>query len=146
MKSHTGEFTIKDLFQFVGGPLAALVIFAGLMHGAAALKWLPAPRPTLDTERTILLHQAQVSRTPHDAEILLIGDSSCLMDVSARQLGEQLGRPVLNLGTFSFLDLEAQGLFLRQYAQANAGRLRAVVLLMHPEALRRVGSEGFYLR
>src|SRR6266496_2698111 len=145
MKSHTAEFTIRDLFQFVGGPLGALLLFAALMHGAAALKLLPDPRPTLDTERTILLHQAQASRAPHDAEILLIGDSSCLMDVSARRLGEQLGRPVLNLGTFSFLDLKAHAMLLGEYARANAGRLRAVVLLMHPEALRRVGSEGYYL-
>ena len=145
MKSHLGEFTTKDLFRILGGPLTVLGLFAALMHAGAALKLLPAPRPALDTERTILLHQAQASRRPHDAEILLMGDSSCLMDVAARPLGEQLGRPVLNLGTFSFLDLRAYALLLRQYARANTGRLRAVVLLMHPEALRRVGSEGYYL-
>src|SRR6266496_1442473 len=146
MKSHTGEFTINDLVQVVGGPLAVLAIFAALMHGGVASKLLPAPRPTLDTERTILLHQAEASRAPHDAGILLVGDSSCLMDVSARHLGERLGRPVLNLGTFSFLDLNAHALLLREYARANPGRLHAVVLLMHPEGLRRVGSEGYYLR
>src|SRR5881397_1860673 len=101
MKSHLYQFQRKDLLQFIGGPVAALVVFALLLHGGAAVGLLPAPRPALDTERTILLHQAQASRAPHNAEILLIGDSSCLMDVSARQLSEQLGRPALNLGTFS---------------------------------------------
>ena len=146
MKSHTCDFETKDLLQLIGWPLVPLAIFAGAMHLGARFQLLPAPRPTLDTERTILLHQADASRTPHDAEVLLLGDSSCLMDVSARQLSEQLGRPVLNLATFSFLDLNAQASMLREYAKANPTRLRAVVLLMHPEALRRVGSEPYYLK
>jgi hypothetical protein len=67
------------------------------------------------------------------------------MDVSARQLGDQLGRPILSLATFSFLDLSAQALLLREYAKNNPERMRAVVLLMHGETLRRVGSESYYL-
>ena len=145
MKSHACEFTLRDLLQFAGWPLVPLALFAFAMHLSARFHLLPDPRPALDTERAILIHQAEASRTSHDAEILLLGDSSCLMNVSARRLGEQLGRPALNLGTFSFLDLEAHTLLLREYAKANPGRLRAVVLMMHPESLRRLGSEPYYL-
>jgi hypothetical protein len=115
------------------------------MHLGAQFQFLPAPRPALDTERTILIHQAEASQTRQDAEVLLLGDSSCLMNVSARQLSEQLGRLALNLGTFSFLDLEAHARLLHNYAQANPGRLRAVVLLMHPESLRRLSPEAYYV-
>jgi hypothetical protein len=66
------------------------------------------------------------------------------MDVSARRLGEQLGRPALSLATFSYLDLNAHAAMLLQFAGANPGRLRAVVLLLNPESLRRVGSEPYY--
>src|SRR5882672_5615067 len=145
MKSHVCEFSPKDLLRFAGLPLFPLALFAIAMHLGAKLNLLPAPRPTLDTDRTILVHQAEASHSSHDAEVLLLGDSSCLMDVSARQLTEQTGRPALNLGTFSFLDLNAHALLLRNYAQANPNRLRAVVLLMHPESLRRLGPGHFYL-
>ena len=145
MKSHTCDFTPRDLLRLVTWPLAPLALFAAAMHFGARLHLLPSPHPALDTERAILIHQAEASRAKHDAEILLLGDSSCLMDVSARQLSERLGRPALSLATFSFLDLNAHALMLREYAQANPGRLRAVVLLLHPESLRRLGSEPYYL-
>jgi hypothetical protein len=67
------------------------------------------------------------------------------MDVSAKELSARLGRPVLNLGTVSYLDPAAYALLLRQFAAANPGGLRAVILLMHPEALRRAGSESYQL-
>jgi hypothetical protein len=144
MKSHVYEFEPRDIARIISGPIVILALFAVAMHVGAHTRLLPAPRPVLDTDRTILIHQAEASRSKSDAEILLLGDSSCLMNVSARQLGEQLGQPVLNLGTFSFLDLNAHATLLREFVRANPGRPRAVVLLMHPEALRRVGPEEFY--
>jgi hypothetical protein len=145
MKSHVCEFAPKDLLRLASLPLLPLALFAVVMHLGAKSHLLPPPRPALDTERTILIHQAEASRESRDAEVLLLGDSSCLMNVSARQLTEQLGRPALNLGTFSFLDLNAHALLLREHARANPVRLRAIVLLMHPESLRRSGSETYYL-
>ena len=145
MKSHTCEFTAKALAPLIVWPCVVVVAFAVLMHVGASLRLLPAPRPTLDTERTILLHQADAAQSAHDAEIIFLGDSSCLMNISTRQLGTELGRRALNLGTFSFLDVSAHAAMLRRYAQANPGRLRAVVLLMHAESLRRLSPEPFYL-
>jgi len=145
MKSHTCEFGLNELLRMVLGPLATLAAFAVLMHLGAQLRLLPTPRPTLDTDRTILIHQAENSRKSHSASVVLFGDSSCLMDVSAQQLAQSLQQPVLNLATLSYLDAGANSRLLRGYAAANPGRLRAVVLLMHPEALRRVGSQAYQL-
>lgn len=144
MKSHTCDFSPRALLPLVLGPLWPLVAFAVAMQVGARTHLLPAPRPTLDTERTILIHQAAAARSPQDAEVILLGDSSCLMNVSASQLGGSLARPVLNLGTFSFLDVNSHTAMLREYSRANPGRLRAVVLLMHAETLRRLGAEAFY--
>jgi hypothetical protein len=137
MRSHNYDFRGHDLARILGRPLAVVALFTLIMHAGGRLGILPRPRPALDVDRTILIHQAQASQSKSDAEVLLIGDSSCLIDVSAVQLTAQLGRPALNLGTLSFLDLNDYAALLRRFAAANPGQLRAVVLLMHPEALRR---------
>jgi hypothetical protein len=144
MKSHTYQFEMQDLLRVVLGPVLVPALFAVVMHLGARSHLLLPPRPVLDTDRTILIHQAEASRTRSEAEVLLLGDSSCLMNVSARRLSEQLGRPVLNLGTFSFLDLVAHATLLREFTRVNPGRPRVIVLLMHPEALRRASSEEYY--
>ena len=95
-------------------------------------------------DRTILIHQIEASRSRSDAEVLLLGDSSCLIDVSANQLTAEIVRPVLNLATFSYLDLNAQSVLLTNFIAANPNRLKAVVLLMHPEALRRESAASYY--
>jgi hypothetical protein len=144
MKSHVYQFTPQDLLQLIGLPLVPVALFALALHGGATWHWLPAPRPALDVDRTVLVHQAEASRRPDNAELLLLGDSSCLMDVSAPLLSQRLGRPVLNLGTFSYLDLNAYASLLREHVEANPGRLRAVVLLMHPDALRQLSASSWY--
>jgi hypothetical protein len=144
MKSHAYQFTLRDLLQLIGLPLLPVVFFSLILHGGAAWHGLPAPRPTLDVDRTVLVHQAEASRAPDSAEVLLLGDSSCLMDVSAPLLGQRLGRSVLNLGTFSYLDLNAYALLLRRHVEANPGHVRAVVLLMHPDALRQLSANSWY--
>lgn len=145
MKSHTVAFTPKGLLNLVAPPLMPVVLFALLMQAGARLGLLPAPRPALDADRTILVHQAESSRARSGAEVVLLGDSSCLMNVNARQLGDSLGRRALNLGTISYLDLGAHARLLREFTQANPGQPRVIVLLMNPEALRRAGSEPYPL-
>jgi len=136
MRSHLTDYRARDLAAVAGAPLGVLLALAGALQVAALMGWLPAPRPTLDMDRTLLVHQADASRSPQDASVILVGDSSCLMDVAALDLTAQLGQPALNLGLLSYLDLPSFGGLVRHYAQANPGRLRLVVLLMHPESLR----------
>jgi hypothetical protein len=145
MKSHSVEFTPRELIKLVAPPLVPVALFALAMEGGARFGLFPAPRPALDVDRTILVHQAESSRVRSGAEVVLLGDSSCLMNVNARQLGDALGRRALNLGTISFLDLGAHARLLREFTQANPGQPRIVVLLMHPEALRRGSSEPYPL-
>src|SRR5258708_25040832 len=147
MKSHEYYFALADVPELFGWPLAPVALFAAAMHLGAILNVLPSPRPTLDIDRTILLHQAEASHSRHEAELLLIGDSSCLMDVSAKQLGVSLlgKHQVLNLGTLSYLDLPAYARLLQAYVAANPGRLQTVVLLMHPEALRRTAATEYHV-
>ena len=147
MRSHNYEFAPFEILTLLGSIVLPVGLFAAAMQLGAATNVLPAPRPALDIDRTMLLHQAEASRCKHAAGILLIGDSSCLMDVSAPQLGAALpgGHRALNLGTLSYLDLSSYASILRQYLAVNPGGIRTIILLMHPEALRRAAPEEHYL-
>lgn len=146
MRSHQWQFTFQALGRALAPTVATTGLFALILHAAAVVGWLPPPRPTLDVDRTILVHQAESSRLPHAARTVLIGDSSCLMDVSATALGEALGEPVINLATLSYLDLPTHAALIREYVRANPGRLERVVLLMHPETLRLRAVPGYFRR
>ncbi|HKQ40783.1 MAG TPA: hypothetical protein VJ063_22135 [Verrucomicrobiae bacterium] len=144
MQSHTYEFNGRDVLHVIGPAFVPILAFALLMHLGAAAKLLPKPRPTLDVDRTILVHKAEASRSKGDAQVLLIGDSSCMIDVQACELGQTTGMPALNLGTLSYLGLESHAALLREYFALNPGRVRIVVLLMHPEALRLVAPAEYH--
>lgn len=146
MRSHTYDFQTADLMRMLGLPLVPVLAFAAFMHVGVRLHLLPRPRPNLDVDRTILIHKVEASGSRSDAKVVLIGDSSCLMDVSALQLSEQLGQPVLNLGTLSYLDLEAHATLLKRFFAANPNQVKAVVLLLHPEGLRRPAPEPYHTK
>ncbi len=143
MKSHTTDFAVRDLARIVAAPMAMAAGLAIVLHLGARAGVLPAPRPTVDTDRTILVHQADAARHEPSADVVLIGDSSCLMDVSAAHLGTRLGQSALNLGTLSYLDPTAYGRLLAEFTRRHSPK--EIVLLMHPEALRRLESEPHHL-
>jgi len=146
MKSHEYDFGLKDLTTLTGPSIILLCLFVAVMHGGAKLGLLPPPQPRADVDQTILAHQAESSVSRHEADILLIGDSSCLMDCSARRLETLLpNHKVLNLGTLSYLDLRVYGDLLRRYTQTNPGQLRAVVVLVHPEMLNGVDAAPYHV-
>jgi hypothetical protein len=145
-QSHCYDFTIQELASILAIPLAPLAVFALLTHLGVVLSIFPAPCPVLDTDRTILFHQADSARHSAPADVLLIGDSSCLMDVSAPQLTRSLpDQPaVLNLGTLSYLDLRGFATILSEYYAHHPKPPNAIVLLMHPEALRRPSPSEYH--
>jgi hypothetical protein len=145
MRSHTYDFSPHDILRLVGPTFAIVAASAALLHGLTAMNALPSPRPTLDVDRTIIIHKAEASRSRDTANVLLLGDSSCLIDVSATQLSEAVGGPVLNLGTLSYLDLNAHATLLKRFVTATPGQLKAVVLLLHPDALRRHSAEEYHV-
>jgi hypothetical protein len=144
MRSHNYDFVPRDLAWLIAPTLAFVALAAGLLQAAILLNWLPPPRPTLDVDRTIVIHQIEASGLRQDAEVLLMGDSSCLMDLSSLKLTSEIGRPALNLGALSYLDLNAHATLLRRFVAANPNQLKAVVLLLHPEALRRPAPEQYH--
>jgi len=146
MTSHRYHVAAKDLARMVGGPLLAVGLFALATHTLVGLGWLPTPRAALDTDRVILLHQVEASRSRRPTEVVLLGDSSCLMDVDARQLAGRLGRSTLNLGTLSYVDLESLGRLLSGFARQNPGSPHVAMLLMHAQSLRVRDTSNQHVR
>ncbi len=145
MKSHTCPIPFRPLLKTIGLPLLPVLLFALGIRLAASLQLLPPPFPALDMDRAILLHQAQAAATDTNATLLLVGDSSCLMDVDARALSSKLPNPpALNLGTLSYMDLDGYALLLKKRLAARPTSVKTVLLLMHPEALRLGAPEPFY--
>lgn len=145
-ESHRYEFARKDALALAVIPVVLPVLFALAMHLGARFSLLPPPFPALDADRVILLHQATPNSASRTADLVLIGDSSCMMDVSAVQLDAMAGdaRSSVNLGTLSYLDLRASASILSRHNAARPAPFKTVVLLMHPDALRTGGSTDYH--
>ncbi|HOX03645.1 MAG TPA: hypothetical protein P5555_15295 [Candidatus Paceibacterota bacterium] len=136
MRSHDYQIRWADAVRAAAPPLAAVALVAAILHLGVWIGVWPRPIPALDVDRTVLLHQAAASEVRSEAELIFVGDSSCLMDVDPRVVARATGRPALNLGTLSHLDLEGQQRLLGRFFQANPVRGQTVVLLMNPASLR----------
>jgi len=146
MHSHEYNIDKPALLRMAGSVLGGMAIWTLLLHTLGLAGILPSPRPVTDVDSTILIHQADAARNLQGNALVLLGDSSCLMDVDASQLTEQLRISCLNLGTLSYLDLDAAGQLLRLQATPPEEAPQHVVLLMHPEALRRAMAEEWMQR
>jgi hypothetical protein len=148
MKSHQYTISVRDVGYALGSILIPAICLAVVLRiGAVSGLW-PKPWPALDLEHTVLTHQATASQTSNPADLLFIGDSSCLMDISGAELATLYKgtSPPINLGSFMYVGFEGYATMLARYAKTNPGRLRKVVLLIHPEMLRGTEPVPEYLR
>jgi hypothetical protein len=144
MDSHHYDYTLRDVVRRIGPSLAVLALVALVVRVGVAAGLLPSARPLQDMDHTILSHQAVAALTAGPAEMVLLGDSSCLMGVEPVRLAARTGRSSLGLATMSYLGLEAQGRLLAAYARRHPGSPRWVLLLMHPEALRLRETSSYH--
>ena len=140
MKSHEYHIRRTELVGLVLSLLIPMVACAVILRLGALSGVLPAPWPALDVDRTILTHQAQATRTRTSVDVVLIGDSSCLMDASAKRVQEVFGgrHSFMNLGTSMHVGLSGYAAMLSHFADVNPDHLRLVVVLLHPEMLRGI--------
>jgi hypothetical protein len=137
--SHHFDFSIGDLVRRLLPAVLGVALLAAILHLVSSTRLLPDPVPA-DLDRTLLAAKAELASGTAPASVLLLGDSSCMMDVDAPELARQLGRPVLNLGTLSYLDLTAHTALLRHALARLPSQPIDVVLLLHPGSLLRGSS------
>lgn len=133
--NHDVNFQFADAARTFGGPLAVVLLIGLGVRLGAWLGLLPSPRPMLDADRTVIIHQADASRKPSQAKVLLIGDSSCMMNVDAARLSELLGVDVLNLGSVRVLGLKAYSTLLTNHLKFN--KPEKIVLLVNPNFVQK---------
>src|SRR5688572_30236999 len=133
MRSHTYHLTRADWASLLLPPCLVMAGIVLAMRLWASFDAVPLG-PITDLDSLILAEKERAAAVMHDAEILLTGDSSCLMDFSAPLL-DTLLRPhrTFNLGTMSSLRLERHGELAAAYLVANSNRVTTVVLLVTPE-------------
>lgn len=136
MISHQYQIKSSKFAKTILCPLLAFVTIGALFNTASAIRALPDPLPIVDMDRTVLSHKAWAANQPNDAHIVLVGDSSCLMNVNAIQLARMLTNSAINLGTLSYIDLESHAQLVQCFARTNPDQLKAVLLLLHPKTLR----------
>jgi hypothetical protein len=137
--SHHFDVSIGDLTRRLLPPLLGVALLAAILHAVSFTRLLPDPVPA-DLDRTLLTAKVELASGTAPASVVLLGDSSCMMDVDAPELTRQLGRPVLNLGTLSYLDLTAHTALLRHALARLPNPPGDVVLLLHPGSLLRGSS------
>ncbi|MCS1409862.1 MAG: hypothetical protein M2R45_03048 [Verrucomicrobia subdivision 3 bacterium] len=145
MDSHQYELQFSEVLRAVGLPLVAALLVGGLVRLGVAAGMFPPPRPMLDVDRTVIIRQADASREETPMAALLLGDSSCLMDVDTPLLAERMGGEVLNLGTLSYLNLEAFSTLLKNHLAATETPPHKVVMLVHPDFVWKDSSSPAHL-
>ena len=138
MKSHEFQFQGKEAAAEILRPLLVVLAIAAWVRGSVAMGLLPSPRALSTLEETILTRQWERSQKP--SEMVLVGDSSALMDVSGSQLSRELGVETLQLGTFSLLQ-PADFAVLASNSLHRSTQPGTVLLLVHPEFLPRPAGD-----
>lgn len=145
----TPSHSYRLQWKGAAGVLLGPGVFALLLGSALALMGrsgiLPRPWPVSDMDRTIVLHQAAAAERASAADVLLLGDSACLLDIRADLLSRMLRRRVLSLATLSYLRADAQEVLLRRYLENARRRPEIILIAFHPDSLRWPRSEKYYL-
>jgi hypothetical protein len=143
MRSHEYKFGLGDLARVVVPILVVLCALSGILRLTRQIGLLPRPAAALDPNTTILMHQSRAARSPGGAELILVGDSTCLVGVDPPTLSQGLPRrmDVVNLATLSWFELRDYAELAAEFAQTNPDQVRAIVLLLTPEKLGMSRSE-----
>lgn len=131
--SHAYRFERRDLARNLAATVG-LVLLAGCV-ALGLLQTSLAGKPALlgDADSTILATKARLASESSRARVAFVGDSSCLINVDIPTL-RAAGIEAVNLGTLSYLGLDAFGLLARRFCESHGGG--EVVLVVHPECLR----------
>ena len=128
---------LYELLRFFGTVVFNLLLLSLLLQAGVYFELFPQSSARLDVDRVIISNKVNLSKVENNAEILLIGDSSCLMNIDANKFSDISGKKTYNLGTLSYLDFESYGTLLTN-ALNNNKEVSLVCLFLHPEFLRRV--------
>src|ERR1051325_6579357 len=140
MRSHTYNISKRNAFRFIGAPLLALLCIVLVAHGLRLENVFGPARLGEYMEDIVISEKSAAAQYRRDANILFVGDSSCLMDFSGRELEELIpGAKPYNLGSLSTLGLAKFGEFTAAFLATHTN-VRTVGPLMSPTMVRSGSS------
>jgi len=144
VKSHQYQVRPKDWSRAVLPTAAVVAALLGLIKAGNCLDFLPRPNPTSEPTTVVLAHQSRAARSYSPAEVVLVGDSTCMADVDPITLSKYLPREpeVINLGLLIWFGFDAYAEVLSDFVVANPGQVRVAVLLVTPQKLSMAPSEA----
>ena len=142
LSSHEYQLTIRAWIRVIAPTLIVVACSAVILKTGSRLKLWPTPHVAADPTTTVLLHQARAAQSRQPAKLVLVGDSTCMVDVDAPALSRQLpGQPVvMNLALLIWLGFRTYGEALADFVEANPGQVDQVVLLVTPRKLSLDGD------
>ena len=133
--SHVYHVSASHWVKLMAGVLAIallLMMGLGLLQRVGAL---PGNAHLRDPDSTIIATKASMASEPTEKSVAFVGDSSCLINIDIPTL-QQSGIEAVNLGTLSYLGIDAFGLLARRFCEGKAKP--RIILVLHPECLRMV--------
>jgi len=132
--SHVYEIGGAGLAANLAGTLGVVLVI-GLVVGLFLRSPLaPGPSFSSDPDSAIIATKVALARNSAAAQVALVGDSSCLIDLDVATLEASCPLAVVNLGTLSYLSLDAFGLLAGEFSKGKEAP--KVVLVVHPDGLR----------
>lgn len=132
--SHRYEFRGRELAANLVSTIAVVLLASGICLASLRAGLLPRSAFRADPDSAIIATKAELAQAPGDADICLVGDSSCLinLDVATLQTAQNV-RPI-NLGALSYLSLDSFGLLAGEYSKDKTAP--KILLTVHPDCLR----------
>lgn len=127
------------------GLLVLVLLLGAAMLLAAVSQDVSRKRLQLnDTSSIAVFEQMQRARSIGSVDLLLVGDSSCLMGIDVKRLRERLGKSVASLCSIGYLGPAGYALLLRSFAESGS-RYKELLLAMHPDSLIRDPSWDYWV-
>jgi hypothetical protein len=134
------HFSRRDALRWIGAPMMMFVCGVAAAHILRLGNFFGDFQAPAYMEDIVISEKAGAARERRDANLLFVGDSSCLMDFSARELEELMPETKpYNLGSLSTLGLAKFGEFTAAFLATHTN-VRTVVLLISPTMVRSGSS------
>ncbi|MEN9675071.1 MAG: hypothetical protein RIS76_967 [Verrucomicrobiota bacterium] len=134
LPSHVYELREAGIVGNLVGTLGAVLAIGIVVSFFVRSPLAPKPPFSSDPDSTIIATKVALARNSPAAQVGLVGDSSCLMDLDVAALESVSQLTVVNLGTLSYLSLDSFGVLAGEFSQGK--ETPRIVLVVHPDCLR----------
>jgi len=132
--SHRYEFHGRELTANIVFSIVVVLLASGISLGSIRAGLMPKSAFRADPDSAIIATKAELAQSSADANVCLVGDSSCLINLDVATLQTAPGVRPINLGALSYLSLDSFGVLAGEYSKGRTAP--KILLTVHPDCLR----------